>query len=367
MLIAVTRGIEHVAHVGRDARHAEHAAFAVEDGVHLVETDALATHDVGDNGRIDGAGTRTHHQALERREAHRRVDGLAVVHGRDGSAVAQMTGDEAEVPERASEQVRGLLGRVAVARAVRTIAANAIVLVIAHGKWVHVRLGRHRRVKCGVEDGDLWCVGHELAHHVDAGIGRWVVQRRQLLDARELFAHVIIDERRLAEVLASGYDAVADRIYLVEAADGTVGVLDEDVEQLGEALGNGKLGDVIGGLVEVRGKRDVHERLGRAYLLGKTPHERNLAVRFDELAFQAGASGIHDQYAHRHPPWIWMRQVYVSRRVPARRDNVSEQLSHYPRGPANGETNATGLIFVPFDEGYFSPPPLTPKSMPAGA
>ena len=44
-----------------------------------------------------------------------------MVHGCDGTAVAQVAGDQAQVAHRAPEQVGGLLGGVAVARAVRTV------------------------------------------------------------------------------------------------------------------------------------------------------------------------------------------------------------------------------------------------------
>ena len=95
--------VEHIAHIAALARDAQDAALLVQDFVHLVERLALAAHDVRDDRGVDRTRARAHHQALERREAHGRVDGLAVVHGRDRTAVAQMARDEAQVSKRTAQ------------------------------------------------------------------------------------------------------------------------------------------------------------------------------------------------------------------------------------------------------------------------
>ena len=155
VFVALRCSIEHVAHVAACTGNAQDAALAVQYRVHLVEGPALAAHDVGDDGRVDRARTRSHHEALERREAHGGVDGLAVVHGRDRPAVAQVAGNEPQVAHGPPEKVCGLLGGVAVARAVRAVAADLVLVVVAHGQRVHVGLRRHGLVEGGVEDGSL--------------------------------------------------------------------------------------------------------------------------------------------------------------------------------------------------------------------
>ena len=298
LLVARIGRRQHVAHVGRQPRHAEHAALAVQHGIHLVEGDALAAHDVGEDGRIDGAGARAHHEALQRREAHGGVDGLPVVDRRDGAAVAQMARDEPQIAQRATEQVRRLLSRVAVARAVGSVAADAVVVVVAGRQGVHVGLGRHRGVEGGVEDGDLGRVRHERGHHVDAGVGWRVMQRRQLLAQLKLLAGRLVDDHGFGEVLAAGHDAVADGVDLREVADGALRIVDEHFQKLLQALGHGHVRHAIGGLLEIRREGHVHIGVGRTHLLGQALHERHLAVGLDELALQRRRARIHYQYAH---------------------------------------------------------------------
>ena len=298
MLVATGGGVKHVAHVGARAGNAQDAAFLVQDLVHLVERLAFAAHDVGEDGRVDVARTRAHHQTLERREAHGGVDGLAVVDGRDRTAVAQVARDEAEVAQRAAEQVGCLLGSVAVRRAMRAVTANMVVLVVAHRQRVHVGLRRHGRVECGVEDGYLRRVGHELVQHVDAGVGSRVVQRCQFLALIQVGARFLIDECSLGEVFAAGDDAVADGFDLTKATDGRLGVVGHDVEQLAQALGDRQVGNVVRDLLEIGGERDAHAGFVGADLLGQAFHAGIFALGFDKLRLEARRASVDDEYEH---------------------------------------------------------------------
>ena len=75
----------------------------------------------------------------------------------------------------------------------------------------------------------------------------------------QAFAHGFIDDDRTCEVFATGHHAVADRIDLRKAADGRLGVVHQDIEQLGKAFLHGHISHVIGGLLEIGGERNVHE------------------------------------------------------------------------------------------------------------
>ena len=155
-------------------------------------------------------------------------------------------------------------------------------------------------MESGVEDRDLRGVGHRFAHEVDAGIGGRVVERCELFADGKLFAHGLIDDDRAREVFATGHHAVADRIDLRKAADGRLGVVHQDIEQLSEAFLHGHISHVIGGLLEIGGERNVHECAWRANLFSKAFHQRYLAIGFDQLAFERRASCIHYEHAHRH-------------------------------------------------------------------
>ena len=203
---------------------------------------------------------------------------------------------------RATEQVRCLLGGVAMARAVRAVAADAVLLVVLAWQRIEVCLRRHGGMERRVEDGHLRRVRHVLAQHVDAGVGRRVVQRRQLLAQRELLARLVVDDGRLREVLAARHDAVADGVDLVEVADRRLDVISHHFEQLLQTLGNGLARHVVAHLLELGCERHVHACAFGAHFLGDALHERHLAVGFDELALKRRAAGVYDQYEHEVPP-----------------------------------------------------------------
>ena len=59
---------------------------------------------VPDQSRIEIARARAHHQSGRRREAHARVDALAIAHGREARAVAEVGEDDAAVRGRRDRQ-----------------------------------------------------------------------------------------------------------------------------------------------------------------------------------------------------------------------------------------------------------------------
>ena len=156
-------------------------------------------------------------------------------------------------------------------------------------------------MKRGVEHGNLGRFGHQFVQHVDAGVGRRVVKRRQLLAFGQVVARLGVDDDRAREILAARDDAVSDRIDLAQAAHRRFDVLHHHLEQLGQAFLHPLARDVVARLLEVGGKRHVHERRVGSHLLGDAFHERHLAVGLDQLAFERRAAGVHHQHEHRSP------------------------------------------------------------------
>ena len=77
---------------------------------------------------IDAPGAGRHHQPLERREAHRRVDRAAVEDGGQRRAGAEVAGHEAQAVGRAAEQLGRAPRRVRVRQAVEPVAAQVPAL-----------------------------------------------------------------------------------------------------------------------------------------------------------------------------------------------------------------------------------------------
>ncbi len=172
-----------------------------------------------DDGGIDVAAARAHHQAFQGREAHGGVDGPAVLDGRDRGAVAEVAGDDVRVLGEALEQLHGARGHVAVAGAVEAVAADLVLLVQLVGQAVQVGGRGHGLVERGVEDGHLLHVREHRLRLADADeVGR-VVQGGQLHVLLDRLQHVVVDDDRGGVLLAAVHHPVPDTRDLLKAAE----------------------------------------------------------------------------------------------------------------------------------------------------
>ena len=96
----------------------------MQHGVELVDRRALLAQQVQEQPGVERARARAHHHALERREAHRRVDAAAVADRGQRAARAEVAGDQPQLVQRPPEQVRGALRGVLVVDAVEAVAAQ---------------------------------------------------------------------------------------------------------------------------------------------------------------------------------------------------------------------------------------------------
>jgi hypothetical protein len=93
-------GRDHRPHVG-GAREAEEPRSVLERLGELALGHPGALEQPQDQPGVDTPGPRRHHQALERREAHRGVDAAAVAHGGQRGARAEVAGDDPPGPRAA--------------------------------------------------------------------------------------------------------------------------------------------------------------------------------------------------------------------------------------------------------------------------
>ena len=131
------------------------------------------------DGRVDVAAAGAHDQAFQRRKAHGRVDGDAVLDGGHGGAVAQVAGDDLQVLQVLAQGLGALLGHIEVRGAVEAVAADLVLAVVFVGDRIDVGFFGHGLVEGGVECPGHGDAGQDLLAGLDAGdIGR-VVQRGQ--------------------------------------------------------------------------------------------------------------------------------------------------------------------------------------------
>ena len=147
---------------------------------------SLADDEVEDR-RIEVAGARAHHQSLERREAHRRVDRVAADDRARRRAVAEVQRDDLRLLARAAGELAIAIRDVAVRRAVKAVSAHAVAPVELVRDRVEVRGLRQAVMKRRVEHRDLRNAGAEHgARRRDAAEIVRIVQRRELDQLLEL-------------------------------------------------------------------------------------------------------------------------------------------------------------------------------------
>ena len=175
-----------------------------------VEVEAQPPGRVAHEVRLDVAAARTHHQALERREAHRGVH-RAVVQDRGSAApVAQVQGHHAQPFRGAAEQLGRTPGEVPVARAVGAVSADVVLVVPGLRDGVAMGHRRHRRVERGVEDRHVRDVGScSRAASMPARLAGTCsgASSTTLTQGGE---HPVVDDDRLGEPRAAVHHPVPD-------------------------------------------------------------------------------------------------------------------------------------------------------------
>ncbi len=199
----------------------QETGFAVEDGGHLVRvyTQFLlqVQHGVGVN--ITHAGT--HNHTLQRGEAHGSVYALAVLDGADGTAGAQVAGDDLGVVNIQACELGAHTGHELVGGAVSTVTANAVFLIILVRQTVHVGVGRHGLVESGVEGNYLRNAGKSVLHGVDTQqVGR-VVERGKICAEGNLVQHVLVHQHGAGEEVSTLHNAVTHGLNVFQRLEHT--------------------------------------------------------------------------------------------------------------------------------------------------
>src|SRR6478735_3632990 len=244
--IGVTRGqpVLELAEVV-DPAEPEHTGPLVEEGVDLLEREPGLAAEVGVQTGVDVAGPGPHDEALQRRQAHRRLDRDAAADGRGGAAVAQVQDHLAQLADGAVEQVGGRAGDPPVRRAVEAVATDRVAFREITGQRICRRLRRQRREEGRVEDGDVRHV-EVLACRFDAGHGGRVVQWGKGAQLAHPVEDRVVDDDGLGEVGASVHDPVADG---AQARCGEVDAVGAEVIRHPRE-GSGVVGDAAAGFAD---------------------------------------------------------------------------------------------------------------------
>ena len=165
-----------------------------------------------DETGVDGARAGCHHQSLERREAHRRVDRHAPVDGRERCPGAEVAADGAELLDRASRELGDTPRDVPVREPVEPVAAEVPSLSPLGGQGIRVSSRGNARVERGVEAGDRRDPGQHPADELQCAERLRLVERCKVAERVQSPQHAVVDPHRPDELVAAVNDAVADRV-----------------------------------------------------------------------------------------------------------------------------------------------------------
>ena len=156
---------------------------------------------------IDGAAAGSHGEPVESRVSHGRGDAVAVLHGAQAAAVAEVE-DQQPRGRSAARAFRGNPGHMLEVEAMEAEAAVPRGVQVP-GNGVAARHLRHRGVKGGIEAGDLRQAGRRGPQRVDRIEAEPVVQRRKRTQRIELAQAVRRNARGSGVSSAAVNDAMA--------------------------------------------------------------------------------------------------------------------------------------------------------------
>ncbi len=171
------------------------------------------------DGRIEVTAPRPHDEALERRQAHRRVGAPPCSHCRHAAPVPQVTGNQVHLVNRPPQHLRRRQRHVSVARSVEPVAPDAVLLIQAVWNGVKKGVRPERLMESRVEHGNVGNARHQLHRGTDAHQIRRIVKRRERHARLHRFDDRLLDPNALGEPLAPMDHPVTDRVNVVQARE----------------------------------------------------------------------------------------------------------------------------------------------------
>ena len=268
----------------------------------MLRRKALFFHDKGNDGRVQRAAAGAHHKAVKRREAHGRVNDLAVTNSGNGRAVADVAGNHLDILKGLVHKMRAVCADIAVRSAVEAIAANLILFIIFIGDRIHIGLARHSGMEGGVEYNALREV---LPKHLLASQNplqfRPVVQRSERNQAFNALQYLIIHQQGFAEHRTALRHTVADCCNLGQIFNNAVLFVGQRLRHQLEGLCVVLHGCIVLCSAAIRClMAEASDFLPNSFTVSLCKHL--FVVHINQLIFQRGAAGINNQYLHVDPP-----------------------------------------------------------------
>src|SRR5712671_2583121 len=89
--ISILYRCNNLPHVGGDSRNSQQTRLFVQQIVQLLSGGLFCAHQVRKNSRIEGAGSRSHHQTVQGSKSHGGIHATAVANRGERATIAEMT------------------------------------------------------------------------------------------------------------------------------------------------------------------------------------------------------------------------------------------------------------------------------------
>ena len=213
-------GLFDIASIIGNAADSDESGLVIEDLIDFIRRFSGARHQVRHDGGVDVARSCSHHDAGQRGQAHGSRDTFSVLDCADRGAASDVESDDIGVLFFRQIFFSRDGGKVFVACAVGTIAANRIFLVVFIGERVHILFRLHGLMEGGIEDGNLSDGrGKDFSEGFKARDMSRVVERGERDERSNLLFRLLGEEGGIAKVLSALDDSMSDGSDFLDAGD----------------------------------------------------------------------------------------------------------------------------------------------------
>src|SRR5215813_13536735 len=117
---------------------------------------------------IEISASRSHDQPLERGQPHGGVDAFSAEHCASAAAIAEVGANESALCQRSFEQARRSLRHESMARAMKAVATDTVVLIKVVWHCIEKSSRRQGLMERGIKDRHLWQPREETLRGPDA-------------------------------------------------------------------------------------------------------------------------------------------------------------------------------------------------------
>ena len=213
-----------------------------------------------------------------------------MIHGADGSTVAQVAYDDLQVFHLLAQHLGSSLGNVAVGGTVETVSSYLVLLIVLIGDTVDVCHFRHGLMESGIEYGNVRYARHQLLACTDTDKVCRIVKRCKVVALFDGSHGLVVDQAGRGELLSAVDNTVADSTNLGKALYYALLLIGQSCDNSADSLavgGHRNLGNFL-----LTAGRLIGQCAVDADSLAETLGKNCLGIGVDQLILQRRASAV---------------------------------------------------------------------------